>query len=238
MNTITFEKKNVKMVAHRGVSGLETENTCAAFVAAGNRSYYAIETDVYITPDGKYPVFHDPTTLRLTGVDKVVSECTLEELQSLPLFDMEEGVFRTDLKIATMIDYIRICKRYGKKAVLELKPQMTTEQIKGIIDAIKELDYLDEVIFISFWDNVVKVRELLPNQKLQALARTCDEEYIQNLIKYRIDLDIYFRSVTKELVDVLHKNNLEINCWTVDQPEDAERLVELGVDYITTNILE
>ena len=33
------------MIAHRGVSGLELENTCAAFVAAGNRSYFGIETD-------------------------------------------------------------------------------------------------------------------------------------------------------------------------------------------------
>ena len=46
MNTVKFNKQSVKMVAHRGVSGLERENTCAAFVAAGNRSYFGIETDV------------------------------------------------------------------------------------------------------------------------------------------------------------------------------------------------
>ena len=43
MNTIKFSKKHVKTIAHRGLSGLEKENTCAAFVAAGNReSYYGI----------------------------------------------------------------------------------------------------------------------------------------------------------------------------------------------------
>ena len=38
MDTIKFKKKKVKMIAHRGLSGLEKENTCAAFIAAGNRT--------------------------------------------------------------------------------------------------------------------------------------------------------------------------------------------------------
>ena len=43
MDTIKFNKANVKVVAHRGLSGLEPENTVAAFVAAGNRSYYGAD---------------------------------------------------------------------------------------------------------------------------------------------------------------------------------------------------
>lgn len=42
MNTIRFNHQ-IKIIAHRGVSGLERENTCAAFIAAGNRSYYGME---------------------------------------------------------------------------------------------------------------------------------------------------------------------------------------------------
>ena len=59
MNTIAFNKGNTLMVAHRGVSGLEMENSIAAFVAAGNRSYYGIETDVHVTKDEQIVVFHD-----------------------------------------------------------------------------------------------------------------------------------------------------------------------------------
>ena len=69
-DTIKFENKGeIKMIAHRGVSGLERENTAAAFVAAGNRSYWGIETDVHKTLDGKYVIFHDNTTLRLADED-------------------------------------------------------------------------------------------------------------------------------------------------------------------------
>ena len=54
MDTIKINKKNVLMIAHRGVSGLETENTKEAFIIAGNKSYYGIETDVHVTLDGKF----------------------------------------------------------------------------------------------------------------------------------------------------------------------------------------
>ena len=77
-NTIQFNKGNVLMVAHRGVSGLEKENTNAAFVAAGNRSYYGVETDVHKTADGQFIIIHDHTTKRV-GVDNLnVEESTYE----------------------------------------------------------------------------------------------------------------------------------------------------------------
>ena len=53
-----------------------------------------------------------------------------------------------------------------------------------------------------------------------------------------MDLDIDYKSVYPELVEECHKNGIEINCWTVDNREDAERLIKYGVDYITSNILE
>ena len=66
MDTIKLNVKAVKMVAHRGLSGLERENTCPAFVAAANRSYFGIETDVHKTADGKFVIIHDETTERVS----------------------------------------------------------------------------------------------------------------------------------------------------------------------------
>ena len=65
MNTIKIDKKGVQLVAHRGCSGLERENTASSFVAAGNRSYWGIESDVHKTVDGKYVIIHDDTTGRV-----------------------------------------------------------------------------------------------------------------------------------------------------------------------------
>ena len=57
MNTRKFEKKSTKVIAHRGLSGIEVENTCSAFVAAGNRSYFGIECDIHPTLDKKFVVY-------------------------------------------------------------------------------------------------------------------------------------------------------------------------------------
>ena len=46
MDTIKINKNSVKMIAHRGLSGLEIENTNLAFGLAGNHTYYGIETDI------------------------------------------------------------------------------------------------------------------------------------------------------------------------------------------------
>ena len=72
MDTIKIRKGRTQVIAHRGVSGLELENTCAAFVAAGNRSYFGIETDVHVTADGNYIVIHDSTTKRV-GTETMIS---------------------------------------------------------------------------------------------------------------------------------------------------------------------
>ena len=65
MDSIKLDTRTAKMIAHRGLSGIEKENTNAAFIAAGNRSYFGIETDVHKTVDGKFVIIHDDTTGRV-----------------------------------------------------------------------------------------------------------------------------------------------------------------------------
>ena len=72
MDTLHLNAPQVKMVAHRGMSGLELENTCSAFVAAGNRSYYGIETDVHRTSDGHFIIIHDDNTKRVAQDEMIV----------------------------------------------------------------------------------------------------------------------------------------------------------------------
>ena len=83
-NTIKLENKgHTRIIAHRGLSGLEPENTNAAFIAAGNRSFYGIEADVHKTADGKYVIMHDANTLRMSGDDIEIWKATYETLRSL-----------------------------------------------------------------------------------------------------------------------------------------------------------
>jgi len=245
-NTIPFEKKQVKTVAHRGVSGLECENSCAAFIAAGNRSYYGIETDVHVTKDGKFVLIHDDNTGRVSDTNISVEESTYEELCQVRLYSnvKEKTLGRRDLVLPDLSDYIRICKHYGKIAVLELKRRIQPEYIAQIVDEIKNLDYLEKTLFISFsWSNMIDLRKLLPEQPLQYLVGNWDsccwtDDLPERLKSYNLGLDIHYSQLTAERIAKLHEINLEVNCWTVDNPETAQKLADMGVDYITTNILE
>lgn len=240
-NTIQIDRKHVKMVAHRGVSGLECENTCAAFVAAGNRSYYGIETDVHVAADGHFVLIHDFKTGRVSDVDIPVESSTWEELSKVQLYSRGRTVSptRRDLVIPDLADYIRICQFYGKIPVLELKGRIQTADIRRMVELIREIGYLEETLFISFdWDNMVDLREMLPDQKLQFLVDTWDDELPAKLQAHRMDLDIYYKALTQERVALLHDHGVEVNVWTCDDPRKAEELIRWGVDYITSNILE
>lgn len=242
MNTIQIDKQgtNVKMIAHRGLSGLERENTCAAFVAAGNREvYWGIETDIHCTADGKYIIIHDDTTTRVSGKTYIVEETNFNTLRSLRLLDKGNDNTRWDLVLPTLQEYISVCRKYGKIAVLELKNPMPEEAIVEIIKAVEDMDYAEHMVVISFsFDNMVCLRKNFPGQKAQFLLVGWDDKWLAELEKYNLGLDIKHTAVTSELVKKIHTIGQEINCWTVDDPADAARVIECGVDYITTNILE
>ncbi len=240
MNTIKIEKKNVKMVAHRGVRGIEPENSNASFLAAGNRSYYGIETDIHVTADGKIIVIHDDETGRVADRNIPVEGSTFEELRALRLKGVD-SVPREDLLLPLLTDYLEICLRYEKIGFLELKNAMSREDIAKIIDIIKEKNALGNIVFISFdFNNVMCIREMLPEQPVMLLCGFADDNCLAVMKGKNIGIDIYYQTLidqpdyTRKLVDM----GFEINCWTVNEKDVAEKLVEMGVNYITTDILE
>lgn len=228
----------VRMIAHRGVCGLERENTCAAFVAAGNRSYYGVETDVHRTADGKFIIIHDDTTERVTGISCTVEETDFDTLRALRVKDLD-GSFRGDLQFPSLEEYIRICKKYDKEAVLELKNHFEPKDIEAIIAIIREIGWLERTTFISFdLPNMLCIREMLPDQKAQYLVETFGDDLLDILTKNQLDLDIDYQGISAEQVKACHDAGILVNVWTVNDPEDGKRLAQYGVDFITSNILE
>ncbi len=239
MDSIKINKYNTKMVAHRGLSGIELENTNASFIAAGNRSYYGIETDVHKTSDGRFVVFHDDTTGRICDEDLHVEETTFATLRALHLNDKYGDKERADTLIPTLKEYIATCKRYDKIAVLELKNEFEKDEIAAICEEIKDLDYLPRVIFISFsFVNMLRLRELYPEQDAQFLTSIYQDDLPQILGANKLGIDIEYTQLTEERIKAFHAHGVKINCWTCDDVEFAENLAKWGIDYITSNILE
>ena len=239
-DTIKFNKGNAKVVAHRGLSGIERENTCSAFVAAGNRSYYGIETDVRVTADGKFILLHDNDTARLAGDYVIPEQSTLQTLQSIQLLDMDGKRGRVDLRIPELVDYLRICKRYNKVCVLEFKGYFSVENMEKVVALIKEEYTLDMMTFISFsMENLVNLRQVCPESVCQFLTGQYTDELVETLKEKKMDLDIWSGALDEEAkVKKCLDAGIEVNVWTVDNKEEAEKLVSWGVQYVTSNILE
>ena len=239
MNTTKIHAKSTRLIAHRGLSKIEPENTAAAFIAAGNRSYYGIENDIYRTTDGRFAVHHDKSLKRMSGEDRIVSECSLAQLQSLILLDENGTKTRPELRVPALEEYLNICRRYEKHSVIELKSEFTAEEISKIIALVRTHWSLEQVTFISFhYENLALVRAQLPKQSVQFLFSEITDEILARVTADHMDVDVYHRALTKEAMDAFHAAGISVNAWTVDDPEEAERLCDWGIDFITTNILE
>ena len=238
-DTIQFQEKGeIKMIAHRGLSGLERENTNAAFVAAGQRGYYGIETDVHITADGKFIIIHDDDLKRIAKMNRRVEDMTFDELRAVRLTDLD-GVERGDLCLPSLDEYLRICKKYDKQAILELKNEMPKAKIWEIVEVVKKFGWFENTTFISFhYENLLAVREKYPIADVQFLTDKVKEKLLERMIADKIDADFAENCISKELVERLHTSRRKVNVWTVDEIKAAKKLKEMGVDFITTNILE
>ena len=136
-------------------------------------------------------------------------------------------------------EYIEICKKYGKHCVLELKNEFKASDVYKIVSMIEKAGYLDHVIFISFaLKNLIFLRHRYPTQPAQYLIKEWDDKVLDPLEKYNLGIDIYYKSATPDNVRKVHALGQEYNVWTVNEAVDGDALVAMGVDYITTNILE
>lgn len=240
METVKIaDKGHTQMIAHRGLSGIEQENTVHAFVAACNRSYFGVECDIHRTADGKYLVYHDDSTGRLCDRDLSMEQSDSASLRALRIRQRGGKAFDEFLRIPTLEEYLAVLARYGKTAVIELKNPMDPKSVQEIVEICKVHFDLGKIIFISFdLQNLVYLRNLLPQSPLQLLTAELPGNLPETLKKHRLDLDIGHWLLTEENVRLFKKHGITVNCWTCDDPERAKQLITWGVDYITTNILE
>lgn len=230
---------SMKMVAHRGYSKYELENTKEAFLAAANRSYYGIETDVVLLKDRSMVLFHDDDLKRLAGLNINIRDLTYPEALKIEL--NERGTYHTyKYHIATLLEYLRICKHYKKIPVIELKWGFDNDAVDELMKLIIDEDLFENSMIICYtMSTILYLKEKYPLYHTQfLLGYLYSEELINKCLEENLNLDLRCDLVTKELVDRFHQKGLEVNTWTVDSKEEYERLKKCGVDYITTNILE
>lgn len=229
------DEANIKMIAHRGASALEPENTIPSFNKAASIGAWGVETDIYVLRDGNIVVFHDADVERMTNGIGEIKNMNLLEVKSLNIDSGNNIHNYNNLKIPTLDEYLNCCVENKVTPVIEFKV-VNIENVKEIVDKIKEYGLEDKSIIISTSYEWIKyIRQYSDKIHFQYLG-DINIENINILKKYgNYGIDIKIDKITKDKVDLAHLNGAKVNVWTVNNKKDINKLIEMGVDMITSD---
>ena len=230
------DEGNIKIIAHRGASALEPENTIPSFNRAASIGAWGVETDIYVLNDGNIVVFHDPDVERMTNGIGEIKNMNLLEVKALNIDSGNNVHNYNNLKIPTLDEYLNCCVENKVTPVIEFKV-VNIENVKEIVDKIKEYGLEDNTIIISTSYEWIKyIREYSDKIHFQYLGDITIEN-INLLKKYgNYGIDIKIDKITKDKIDLAHLNGAKVNVWTVNNKKDINRLINMGVDMITSDL--
>ncbi|WP_420385894.1 glycerophosphodiester phosphodiesterase [Roseivirga sp.] len=235
--SMLMSQAQIKVIAHRGFSGIAPENTLAAFQKAIDYGIPYFELDIHKTKDDSVVVIHDSSIDRTSsnGMKGKVSQMTFEELSRARVgypekFDSE---FK-DEKVPTLREALLLAK--GKiKVCLEIKVTGAEEQVVALLN---ELNMKDEVIIFSFlYPALAKIRQLDSDLDILYLMGSADEstiDYAKVINAQAIGVGGGTK-LSPEYIRKAHDEGLEVWRWTVDDEKTMKELINLGIDGIISN---
>lgn len=240
----------IKWVGHRGFRGPFAQNTVPAFIEGAKRGCYALECDVRVSCDDVFYICHDDVFLdylftETAPLNQLMGPYPWNELQQFELHGPYQGQDYQGSKLASFEEYLTICKTYKTKAVIELKwtkglNPNDTSYVPRLIKLVQKHDMIEDAIFMSSMREVLlAIREHLPLATIQLLtgAKTTSLEVAKWCCEHQFSLDALASLITPEIVSLMHEHQLLVNVWTVNDESTAKRLIELGVDMITSDVL-
>jgi len=224
------------MIAHRGVSRLAPENTLPAYELGGKYGYYGFECDVHETLDQEFVLMHDETIDRMTNGTGKVSDYTLDELLQCIVQNGAHYQSFPYLRVPVLKDFLRVCKGCLVTPVIEIK-RITNASLKRLLALINQWFEFDEVIIISFHkETLVEVRQLNPSVHVQWITKIT-EKNIQFCSAHLMGINTKHSYITEDLVLKAHEEHVLVNVWTVNDGVLLRKLLQMGVDFITTDCL-
>ncbi|MCK3683515.1 glycerophosphodiester phosphodiesterase [Maribellus sp. YY47] len=225
----------VEFVGHRGASYLAPENTVAAAKLGWELGADGVEIDIYLTPDNRIVAIHDKNTKRTTGADHIVPETTSKELRKLDAGKWKDEKY-TGEKIPFVEEVLKNIPK-GRYLVIEIK---TGPEIMPVLEkAIKKSGKAKQVKFIAFnWESIVAAQKAFPKNDcywLTSVEKDLDAKISECAAVGLKGVDVNSKLVTSENMAKAKELGLDVWCWTVDSPEEAKRVADLGVSSITTN---
>jgi glycerophosphoryl diester phosphodiesterase len=219
--------------AHRGASEYAPENTMASFFLGLELGANGIETDIRETADGMLVLFHDESTLRITGENVKIDEAIYHELYSMDMGSYKDEKYKNE-KIVLLEDFLRYFSAKEIELAIELKAPAIE---KKVLELIYKYDCLDRTTITSFkFEYLINVRNLDKKIRLGFLTDEYGKDIINKLINHKINQYCPLVDVlTNSMVNQARDAGLTVRVWGVKTIELMEKAIKCGVDGMTVN---
>lgn len=212
----------VGVVGHRGDPYRVRENTLPSLRSAVTRGADAVEIDVRLTRDGVPVLLHDATLKRLWGHDRPLSKLTRAQVEEL-----------TRGGVPTLRDALL---DVGAHRLMIDLPGATEESVRAVVGLVRDCGAAERVYYCAGPVAMLAVRNEDPAAEI-ALTWTSlapPRPVLIDAVRPRF-LNYRFGLVGQELAERVHKDGMLISAWTADTRRTMRRLIQAGVDAVTTN---
>lgn len=231
--------KKPVIIAHRGASTKAPENTMPAFKKAIESGAGGLELDVQLTSDGYLVVIHDEKVDRVSNVKGLVKDMTFAELRNLDFGGWFSKEFEGE-RIPLLDEVLELYSGWNGMLNIEIKngPVFYPGIEKAVADAMRNSRMTGRTIVSSFNHySLVEIR------KLDSGARTAPL-YMEGLFEPWVyakqigatAIHPLFYNIVPEVMQGCISNGIQVNPFTIDQPEYIKMAALAGVSGIITNV--
>jgi len=228
-----------RVCAHRGFSDLLPENSLISLGAALAVGVHEIEFDVWESADGKLVTSHDPDLARIalhqTGI---VRNLKYEEIMQADIGSKVSPLLK-GLRIASLDEVLAL---NANRAVINMHIKSPNPDggydravFRKIIETIDRHGSRNHVYISGARDVLQTALEEAPDITRNCLERRESPDIVENAIKYKCKKLQFLFNISKESIDKAHQNGIICNYCNTEDPEEAERLFEMGIDTVLTN---
>lgn len=231
-------EKYALLLGHRGAMGLAPENTVTSIKMALEYNVDLFEIDVHLSNDKKIIVMHDEKVDRTTTGTGYISQLSSKYIKSLDAGMKFSERFKGE-RVPFLEEIFELMKYNHVLLNIEIKngPVFYKGIEKQVIQLIDRYNYYERIIISSFDHYTLKTVKEINKNIYTGLLYGCNilnfEEYVEKLQVAAVHP--HYHWVTKELIKKMHKRNIAVNTWVVNDPQEYKKFSRMGVDSIGTN---
>jgi len=226
-----------KIFAHRGGRVWAPENTLAAFRKAVEAGCHGIELDVQRCASGELVVIHDADVSTTTDGAGLIADLTYDEIRHLSAGRKFSPRFKHE-RVPLLSEVLHLVD--GKLTInIEVKnvPIDYPDIEDDLFALLDTYGHKDKIIISSFDHELIRCMHAMRPDFVYAFIVN---GLVADIKDYAADLGArawhpFFNTTRKDSVASAHRAGLKVNMWTLNQPAEWDKAIEMGVDGIVTD---